>query len=59
MSTDHDYRAERNLTDADVEAIVNSAVEKFYNRVGKGFMTFVWAGVLVVLMGLAYFGIKK
>lgn len=51
--------SERNLTDADVEAIVESLIEKFYKTVGKGFMKFVWVGVFITLMTLAVVGFKK
>lgn len=58
MNSPVSSNSERSLTDADVEAIVESIIQKFYTSVGKGFMKFVWIGVLAVLMVLASFGWK-
>lgn len=50
---------DRTLTDGDVEAIVDSLIDRLYNIVGKGFMKLVWTGVLAILLGLAVLGVKK
>lgn len=50
----------RNLTDADVEAIVdrfNAQFEQtFYKNIGKGIWRFAWAGILAIVLALAAFG---
>jgi hypothetical protein len=53
----------RNLTDADVEAIVNALEGKLYvklrNNVGNGVLSLVWRGFILGLIWLAAYGIAK
>ncbi len=47
----------RNLTNADVEAIVKrlreSITQEFYEDLGKGLWAFVWKAVLMTMIGIA------
>ncbi len=50
----------RNLTDADVEAIADALKERikeeFYTDLGKGVWAAAWKAIVMVLIGLAYYG---
>jgi hypothetical protein len=48
--------AERNLTDDDVEAIVDAFEKRFYLNLGKGFWSYVWKAIVLVLIGVAGYG---
>jgi hypothetical protein len=51
---------QRNLTDADVEAIVTKGEEvilaRFYRNLGMGLWSIIWKAVVVSLIGLAAYG---
>lgn len=51
---------ERNLTDADVNAIVSAfetrMTEKFYRDLGKGLIGLAWKGLLGVMLFVAAYG---
>jgi hypothetical protein len=60
-----DYGAQtgkRNLTEADVEAIVNSLekqmVNRFYTNLGKGVWAAVWAVIVAAALALAVLGAR-
>ena len=51
---------DRNLTDADIEALAD-AIEtrmlgRFYGNIGRGFMSIVWKGAIIILLFLAAYG---
>lgn len=48
----------RTLTEADVEAIVDAFFKRWFLIVGKGFLGFVLAGVIAVMIFLAGIGMK-
>lgn len=52
--------AERNLTDADIEALATALETRlarhFYLNIGKGVWGFVWKGLLVALLAVAAYG---
>ena len=54
---------ERNLTDADVDAIVNalkkSVVEEFYADLGKGVWAYVKKAFFVAVIAIAAYGAIK
>lgn len=58
MNSNQSDRVERrrNLTEADVEAIVSAFEERFYLNIGKGFWSYVWKAILLVLIGIAGYG---
>lgn len=51
---------ERNLTDADVNAIVSAfetrMTEKFYRDLGKGLIGLAWKGLLGAMLFIAAYG---
>ncbi len=46
----------RTLTDADIQAVLNAAEQRFYLNLGKGFWRVVWGVILVFLIGVAAVG---
>lgn len=48
----------RNLTDADIDAILDRMERRFYTNLGRGFWRAVWAVVLAALIGIAALGYK-
>ena len=55
--------SKRNLTEADVEAIVDALEErltkKFYSDVGKGVWDMVWKTVIVGVVAVAAYGASR
>lgn len=53
----------RNLTDEDVQAVVDElekrVVERFFSNVGKGVWNLVWRVLVVAMIGLAAYGASK
>lgn len=49
----------RNLTDADVEAIVASLKDGFFSNVGQGVWAFAVKGIILGLIALAFYGMGK
>lgn len=49
---------ERNLTDADIDAIVDALFKRWILIIGKGFIGFVLAGVMAIMIFLASIGMK-
>lgn len=47
---------QRNITDADAEAIVAAFKKQFYLEVGRGVWSIAWKVVLTVLIGIAAYG---
>ena len=49
------------LTDAEIEAIAERVTEKLedklYTNVGQGVMGLVWRGVIIIMIGLAGYGV--
>lgn len=54
---------DRNLTDADVDAIVDALTSKvkqeFYADLGRGVWGIAWKAIVAVLVGLAAYGSLK
>lgn len=50
--------AERKLTQADVDAIVDAFMQRWILIIGKGFIGFVLAGVMAVMIFFASIGMK-
>lgn len=48
----------RNLTDADVEAIVNAFEKRFYLNLGKGVWSYVWKAIILIAIGIAGYSIS-
>jgi hypothetical protein len=46
----------RNLTEQDVEAILDAFEKRFYLNLGKGFWSVAWKAIVVILMGIAAYG---
>lgn len=57
---DHESHRVRNLTDADVEALVGALqariTKQFYADLGKGLWGMVWRGVIMGLVAIAAWG---
>lgn len=55
-------RRNRTLTDADVEALADALKdrikEEFYTDLGRGVWSVAWKGIVLMLIGLAYYGAK-
>lgn len=53
---------DRNLTDADVDAVVDGLYEKFRGslatNVGNGVLSLLWKGLLIVIVLLALYGVN-
>lgn len=53
----------RNLTDADVEAITEALrekmIEQFYTDLGRGVWSAAWRTIVVVLIAIAAYGAAK
>lgn len=47
---------ERNLTEQDVEAIIDAFESRFYRNLGKGLWDVVWKALVAILIGLAAWG---
>jgi hypothetical protein len=47
----------RTLTDEDVEAIIDRAWDRITQNAGRGFISMAWKGALVILLGLASYGV--
>lgn len=54
---------ERNLTDDDVKAIVDTMekrmTERFYGDIGRGVWGIAWKAILVAMVGVAAYGSLK
>lgn len=54
---------ERNLTDADVRAIVDEMEERmtarFYGDLGRGVWAVIWKAIIMAMIGLAAYGSIK
>lgn len=48
--------SDRKLTEADVQAILDAAEDRFYNNLGKGLWDLVWKTIIVILVGIAAWG---
>ena len=59
MSDKNDDQQERNLTDADVEAIIDRTFDRFKMNLGAGVFSLAWKGFVVLVVVLAYYGWKK
>lgn len=46
----------RNLTDADIEAVLDAFEKRFYLNIGKGFWSVVWKAILILLASIAAYG---
>ena len=44
---------QRNLTDADVEAILSAFEKRFYTNLGKGVWGLVWKSIVVAIAAIA------
>lgn len=55
--------SERNLTEADVEAIAEAlerrVVDNLFNSMGRGFFGLVKKGLLLIFGGVALYGMSK
>lgn len=47
---------ERNLTESDVDAILDAFEKRFYSNLGKGVWSAAWKVIVVGLIGLAAYG---
>ena len=50
---------DRTLTDADVNAIIDQAFQRLRLSVGDGVISLAWKAVILGLIGLIVYGIKK
>lgn len=47
----------RNLTEADVEAILEAFEARFYSNLGKGLWKLVWQGGILIMLAIAGYGV--
>jgi hypothetical protein len=47
----------RNLTDEDVDAIVENGIRRFKELVGTGVLGLMWKGIIVIIVILAGYGL--
>ncbi|WP_434627681.1 hypothetical protein [Chromobacterium sp. CV08] len=50
---------ERTLTDADVDAVIDRMFQRLRLNVGDGVLSLAWKALLLGIVGLAYYGLKK
>lgn len=50
---------ERTLTDADIDALEERFVQRFYSNLGKGMWSLAWKGAVLILLALAAYGYSK
>lgn len=48
--------SQRNLTDEDVQAILDAFEDRFYTNLGKGLWGMVWKVLIVAIVGVAAYG---
>lgn len=46
----------RNLTDADIDALLSKIRSEFYTDLGRGFWAMAWRGIIIVLIAIAAYG---
>lgn len=47
---------DRNLTEQDVEAILDAFEQRFYKNLGKGVWAATWKVIILALIGVAAYG---
>lgn len=52
-------QGQRQLTDADIEAILTAAEKRFYLNLGRGIWSIVWKVALAILIAIAAYGQMK
>jgi hypothetical protein len=56
-------KEERNLTDADVEAITEAMrkkiIKEFYQDLGQGVWAFFWKAIIIAMISIAAYGATK
>ena len=48
---------QRNLTDADIDALLAKIRSEFYTDLGRGFWGMAWRGLIIVLLVIAAYGV--
>jgi hypothetical protein len=46
----------RNLTDADIDAVIAKLRSEFFMDLGRGFWGIVWRGIIILLIAIAAYG---
>lgn len=49
----------RNFTDEDIEALVKSLRNNFFQNLGKGLVDLAWKGIVLAAVALSVYGASK